>query len=534
MKNALIYSRVSTEEQAQDGRHSLSAQRNLCLKLAKEMGYEVLGVFEDPGKSATNMNRPGLQDMLIRCQEDKSINAVFVQDTDRIARNTNDHLSIKALLKKADVKLVSVSQPTIDETAEGQMIDTIIASVNQFQSDITSRKTKKGLEEKVRKGGWPRLAPLGYKNVTDKSGKKIVVIDEVKGPLIQEAFKMYAIGSYAGKEVAEIMYKKGLTSFIGKKLHNSKIIYLLKNRFYLGEINWDGIIVKKALHKPLIDERTFNAVQEVMANHNHNATRARKYRYLLTGFLFCAECGSRYTGETHAEKGISYYRCSRRIGHQGKCINTLDLEKQVEESFKYLQFSQRFINMVVTRVRRLYESRKKDIEKNKRVLLNQKQAIEQKRDTAEEKLINGTISDEDFTRIKTKLRERMDHLQDQIDEVERIRNIKIDEIQEVLKLTRNIYKAYREAPEKLKRPYLSLFWDKFEMKQGKLIKAIPTKLFSAIMADYQQYYFPTQKPANLQQVYLRFDGGSLVRADHYPIQPAFEPAKVQIRAGWGA
>lgn len=525
MGKALIYSRVSTEEQAQDGRHSLSAQRSLCLKLAREMGYEVLRVFEDPGKSATNMNRPGLQDMLIRCQEDGSIKAVFVQDTDRIARNTNDHLSIKAILKKAGVKLISASQPTIDETAEGQMIDTIIASVNQFQSDITSRKTKKGLEEKVRKGGWPRVAPLGYKNVTDRSGNKVVVIDEIKGPLIKEAFKLYATGSYAAKQVIDVMYKKGLTSLTGKKLQNSKMIYLLKNRFYLGEVNWDGITIKKGLHKPLIDERTFNTVQEVIASHNHNATRARKYRYLLSGFLFCAECGYRYTGETHASKGISYYRCSRKIGHKGKCINTIELEKQVEESFKHLQFSQRFINMVVTRVRRMYESRKKEIDTKRKALLNQKQAVEQKRDVAEEKLINGKISDEDFTRIKTKLREQIDNIQNRIDEVERIRNIKVDEIQEILKASRNIYKAYKEAPERLKRPYLSLFWDKFEMKQGKLIKAIPTKLFAALMADHQQYYFPNQKPATLQ---------AISNGAYHPSRLPLKQQAVQIRGSWGA
>lgn len=152
MKKALIYCRVSTEEQAQDGHHSLSAQKSICSKLAIDLGYNIVEIFEDPGKSATNMNRPGLQDMLIRCQEDKSIEAVFVQDTDRLARNTNDHLTIKAILQKAGVKLISASQPTIDESAEGNMIDTIIAAVNQFQSDLTARKTKKGLEEKVRNG----------------------------------------------------------------------------------------------------------------------------------------------------------------------------------------------------------------------------------------------------------------------------------------------------------------------------------------------------------------------------------------------
>ncbi|KKU83669.1 MAG: Site-specific recombinase [Candidatus Amesbacteria bacterium GW2011_GWC2_47_8] len=79
---ALIYCRVSTEEQTKGGHHSLSAQRNICLKLAEDLGYRVVKVYEDAGRSATNMNRPALQDMLIQCQEDKSIEAVFLQDTE--------------------------------------------------------------------------------------------------------------------------------------------------------------------------------------------------------------------------------------------------------------------------------------------------------------------------------------------------------------------------------------------------------------------------------------------------------------------
>jgi len=279
MKHALIYSRVSTEEQAQGGHHSLGAQKNVCSKLAEDLEYKVVQIFEDPGKSATNMNRPGLQDMLIRCQEDKSIEAVFVQDTDRLARNTKDHLTIKALLEKVKVKLISVSQPSIDDSAEGSMIDTIIAAVNQFQSDLTSRKTLKGLEEKVRNGGWPLAAPVGYKNVTDKDENKLIAVDEIMGPLVKEAFRTYATGSHSALQVANMLYKKGFRSKRGMRMQNSKIIGLLQNRFYIGEVCWRGIKTT-GKHEPLIDKRTFEAVQTIMAEHNRHANRSRKHNYL--------------------------------------------------------------------------------------------------------------------------------------------------------------------------------------------------------------------------------------------------------------
>ena len=134
MEHALIYCRVSTEEQAEDGHHSLATQLKLCKRAIEESNKFKLiddGVFEDPGRSATNMNRPGLQDMLLKIQDDKTIRAVFIQDTDRLARNALDHMQIKAIMKKHDVELFSVSQPGITDSPEGNFMDLVIAGVNQ-------------------------------------------------------------------------------------------------------------------------------------------------------------------------------------------------------------------------------------------------------------------------------------------------------------------------------------------------------------------------------------------------------------------
>ena len=150
--NCLIYCRVSTEEQAEKG-YSLDTQEKLCRDFAERNGYRVAGVFRDEGKSGTTLDRPALQDLLVKCTKGKSINAVIVQETDRLARNTKDHLTIKALLQKAKIKLISVAQPMLDDSPEGKMIDTILASVNQFQSDISGRKAEKPCKRNLTKAG---------------------------------------------------------------------------------------------------------------------------------------------------------------------------------------------------------------------------------------------------------------------------------------------------------------------------------------------------------------------------------------------
>jgi len=71
MKKALIYARVSTDEQAQEGM-SIDTQINRCTRWAEENGYAIVGVYKDEGKSATNMNRASLKDLLGRFRSERA------------------------------------------------------------------------------------------------------------------------------------------------------------------------------------------------------------------------------------------------------------------------------------------------------------------------------------------------------------------------------------------------------------------------------------------------------------------------------
>ena len=490
MEHALIYCRVSTEEQAEDGHHSLNTQLKLCKRAIEESNKFKLaedGVFEDPGRSATNMNRPGLQDMLLQVQEDKTIKAIFIQDTDRLARNANDHLTIKALLKKHGVELISVSQPGITDSPEGNFMDLVIAGVNQLQSQITSRKTLKSLEQKFKDGWWPGFAPVGYLNAGDPSDekKRIVITDEGRAPFVQEAFKMYATGDYSVLEVRDAFYKKGLVSARGARIAHSKMIEMFKNPFYTGEMRWRKMI-NKGNHPPLIDKDLYERVQIVMAEHNRYACRRRKFNFILRGFMFCFICRQRYTAEHHFKKNKSYYHCNR-AGDQIKCsdkyVEVWDLEEQVANLFQQIQFSQSFIDKVITRVEKMYKGRKDEINKEKRQFIAQKLAVEQKRDIAEEKLFSGLITDEDFARNKKKFREQIEALNDEIYKLDKKLDIKLEEAQEVLALVRNIYKTYVNAPDELKRLYLGLFWERFEAAEKVIKKAEPTDLIKAMIKE---------------------------------------------------
>lgn len=486
IKKALIYCRVSTEEQAKEG-YSLDAQKKICDKFAKDNGFQITNVYKEEGKSATNLDRPALQDLLAKCQRDKSINAVIVQETDRLARNTKDHLTIRAMLKKADIKLVSVAQPMLDDSPEGNMIDTILASVNQFQSDINSRKTKKGLQERFNSGWWPGWAPLGYMSKTIND-RKIVVPDPERWLLVKKGLKMYLIGNHSALEITDILYKKGLKSKTGKKICNSIMINTLKNSFYAGIMKWNNQ-EKIGKHKSMITINEHEQILSIIDNHNMHACRRRKYKFLLRGFVFCDICGQRYTAERHrTNRKVDYYHCSsgsKKHSNQGQNIEVKELEKQIEEKFKDIQFSKKFISLVIQKVEKFYQKRKGERIHEKRILLNKKIEVERKRKVAEEKLITGTLIDEDFVRMRNRFNEELNFIQDKTDELESKHNINTDTIREALILSKNIYKAYKKAPYEIKRLYLAFFWDGFWIRDKKIIKVKPTKLIENLVKDRQ-------------------------------------------------
>lgn len=486
MQKALIYCRVSTEEQAEKG-FSLDAQEKFCRNFAKDNGYTVTTVYRDEGKSATSLNRPALQDLLSKCQQDKSIDAAIVQETDRLARNTKDHLTIKALLKKADVKLISVAQPMLDDSPEGNMIDTILASVNQFQSDINSRKTKKGLQERFDEGWYPGWAPLGYINVplensNERKAKKIIKKDSDKWYLLKEGFKLYLSGNYSVLEINDILHKKGLRSRTGKRVAHSTLTGLLKNSFYTGLMEWNGQ-KKMGKHTAMITLNQHQRIAQIMDSHNLHACRRRKHFFVLRGFVFCNICGQRYTADKHVSRNKEYYHCSapkRKHSNRGQNVAVEDLEKQVENQFKKIQFSQKFVDIFLERLRIIYHQQKEVIESGKKVLFNQKKAIERKRDKAEEKLLKGVLSDDDFMRMKVNFREELAGIQARIDELDQQKDYDVDVIQEIVKLLHNIYNAYKTAPYELKRQYLGLFFEKFLVQNKKIVEAVPTKIVQVL------------------------------------------------------
>lgn len=299
-KHAVVYIRVSTDDQ-KDGL-SPEVQRKLCVKRATDAGYEVLEVLDESGISGFK-ERAGIRKIQEYIREGK-ISAVVALSSDRLFRNSGDHIEMMRLVFEREVQVLYVHQASPENNASGILSDSMTAVVNQFYRDQVSDKVKATLYAKVEAGYFPSLPPPGYINVDkpeapDRFGRKVIEPHPVMAPLIKELFALYSTGVYSVYDLTDLMNDRGLRSYKGFPLSPSRVYELLKNRVYLGEVKWGKAFTADGKHEHLVDEATFNRVQAVLETHNHKATRRRKHKWLLSGFVYCAKHDRRYVGEWH-------------------------------------------------------------------------------------------------------------------------------------------------------------------------------------------------------------------------------------------
>ena len=149
--NAVIYCRVSTDEQVEN--LSLSTQQSRSITYCSQNGWPVVKVFRDEGASAKSPQRDEFQRMLRYCVTSANhVGYVVVNDLSRFSRNANDLGTTRAVLLAAGVLLRSVTE-NIDETSGGNFMTSIFGAVHQLNNDVKSELTKTGMQAAAALGG---------------------------------------------------------------------------------------------------------------------------------------------------------------------------------------------------------------------------------------------------------------------------------------------------------------------------------------------------------------------------------------------
>jgi site-specific DNA recombinase len=239
---AAIYVRVSTEDQVKHG-ISLQAQEEALKNYASALGYEILEIYKDEGKSAKDIKGRKAMTRMLADAEAKKFQAIFIYKLDRFSRSLRDLIEIIEKLKDWGIDFVSLQDKIETTSASGKLMFHIISAFAEFERNVTGERTKFSMDKKARDGFLVSRAPLGYKIIDKK------LIPKEDSYIVQEIFQEFLSTKTSLTQLA----KKHEVSVNGLKK-------ILKNQTYLGKIKFDGQI-HQGSHHPLISSTLFNHVQ---------------------------------------------------------------------------------------------------------------------------------------------------------------------------------------------------------------------------------------------------------------------------------
>jgi site-specific DNA recombinase len=404
---AVIYCRVSTKEQAEEGNSLVTQERN-CREYSKKHDYDIAKVFIEEGESAKTADRTELQKLLKFCSDKKNqIKAVIIYKIDRLSRNTDDYSQLRILLKRYGVEIKSTSE-YFENTPAGRFMENIIANVAQFDNDVRTERSVGGMKDAVREGRYVWVAPIGYMNQKIDGKANIVLSDQAW--IVKKAFNMMAERKQPIEAILEELNSIGFRTRNGKSVSRSAFYTILNNDLYTGWISKFGER-HKGKFEPIIIEELFNRVQYVMRNkRNPKLYRIENPDFPLRRFIKHPE-QYKLTGAWSKGrfKKYSYYRFLGTKMYWKKNV--------LEDRFKEFMDEFAFDTILIRRLKRellnKFELNSTIKGQNNQALLAQKSRLKEKQSVILQKNLNGIIND-------NLLREQLAKLDDEIWSIDQI------------------------------------------------------------------------------------------------------------------
>ena len=449
------YKRVSTAMQI-DG-YSLDAQRARMKAYADFNDYEIVGEYEDAGKSGKSIEgRLQFRQMMEDVKSGKdNISYVLVFKLSRFGRNAADVLSTLQVMQDFGVNLICVEDGIDSSKDAGKLMISVLSAVAEIERENIRVQTMEGRIQKAREGKWNGgFAPYGYQLVNGK-----LEINEEEAVAVRTIYDQYVNTDIGSNGISKYLENHGIRKIQrqnGKNpLFDAHLVRLiLKNPVYCGKIAYgrrktekvhgtrneyhlveqDNFLLVDGLHEAIIPEDVWNAAQVKLV------AQARKYEHvnkgknerthLLSGIVKCPICGAGMYGNKsikHKKDGTKYkdffyYGCKHRSMQRGhKCdykkqIREELLDDAVAEVIVKLVSNPNFATMMQEKINMKVDTTAIDQEiENYEKQLRQDYSIKSK---LMEEIDNLNPDDRHYIRRKADLDDRLYRMYDKIEELE--------------------------------------------------------------------------------------------------------------------
>ena len=473
MNKYFLYARKSTDVEDKQVL-SIESQVNELREFAKREGLEIIEEFSE-AKTAKEPGRP-IFSYVLKQIEGGLASGILAWHPDRLARNSIDGGKIIYLVDIG--KIVDLRFPTyrFDNSAQGKFMLSIAFGQSKYYVDNLSENVKRGLREKLRRGEWPGIAPIGYFN--DRATHSVKP-DPEKTRFVFKAFELYATGEYSLEELLKEVHRWGLTAKAGKPIFKSCLAKMLRNPFYYGHMVYKGEEYE-ASHPPLISKKLYDSVQAVIAQ----KTRVIKKtvdRFTFTGLMKCGECGASITAEL--QKGHIYYRCTKKLtACTQKFLREEALLEQINNAILKVFIDNDIKDKIINRFEELTKDESKASSLAARQAADKLKEFDEKIERLIDLYIAKELSQDEYQRKKAKLLNEKKELQERLGEIGKSGGGWLEPAKEFVSTCNAAGSVAWQGNPSAKRAFLKNLGSNFILKDRNLImkRAYPYELVAKI------------------------------------------------------
>jgi DNA invertase Pin-like site-specific DNA recombinase len=468
MKNVIIYSRVSTDEQAQQG-YSLEYQEETIKRFCDFRSYKVVECFREDC-SGKDFERPSWKkiESIIKSRKGKidSIDSVVILRHDRFARNLILSFLEKTKFLKLGCEIEFVEGQIDDTNPEALLLQAISYALPEIENKKISKRSKEGSHKARLNGCHTGIAPKGYDNA--RLGKDSTLSFNKDSEYVREAFEKMASGIYSADEVRRWLNLKGV------KLCKNTFLNMIRNITYTGKIHVKPFLdepeqIVIGLHPPLISEEVFAAANKTLNGRKKNMKfhDDKSDLYPLKGHLICPIHGR--TLSAYGSKGRSqiyhYYVCTKN-----KCPRyPIDwAHNEIERILATIEFSAQTIKSYKSVLEKIFAT--EDVERKNTLsrLETEIKKFQTQKQFIQGQYMDGLLPSIEYQELKISIDEKLFESERSFKELNEVSTPYYEYLKNHVPMFEDLVSFYKKVDGKTKKKILScIFSKKLFFEDGK-------------------------------------------------------------------
>lgn len=462
--NVAIYLRKSRDDQEETREETLARHERMLFEYCKNRDFIIKDIYKEVVSGENIANRPEMQRLLedvAKCKYD----GVVVVEIERLSRgNQIDQAEILEIFKKSKTKIITLNK--IYDLSSDNDFDEDFFEFGLFMSrreyKIINRRLLRGRKQAQKEGYFiGSTAPFGY--AKEKIDKGFILIEDENADVVRLIFDKFAYENWGLGDLRRYLTENNIKGLINQqRWENKGIKRILQNKVYIGYINCNTKKSEKSSikgkHKPIIDEKTFYLVQELLSQRACKTTRSKELKNPLATILKCGVCGRTMARFTKTDdKRTQVYRCPLYCGNISSNCDLVE-HKLIDE----LKEELKNFNYFLENTNQELNKKKEQIENEKSILIKEISKKENMIDRCCEMLEEGIYTKEKYLKRINTLESELNALQSNL---ERLNDISFDDEEKALRtipILEKVLDEYWNLTGKQKNEILKSFIDKIE------------------------------------------------------------------------